>query len=62
MLPSSPTTAGQNPNAGIRKLAVHVPEAQRATITLWLVPVASGQVEPAQETAPAQSPLADWKL
>ena len=62
MLPSSPTTAGQNPNAGIRKLAVHVRDAQRTTISLWLVPVASGQVEPAQENAPAHSPLADWKL
>ncbi len=57
-LPTSPNPAGQNPNDGIRKLAIHLEDTTVSTITVRFVPLRSGDVPPTQ--TPRALPLADW--
>jgi hypothetical protein len=52
-LPCSPNPERQNPNQGVQKLAVHVPEATDLRLVVLLTP---GTAAP----APAVRPLADW--
>lgn len=57
-LPTSPNPSGQNPNAGIRKLAVTADPAHRFRLSVLLEPLPTGQ--PAEP--PAAIPLAGWNL
>jgi hypothetical protein len=57
-LPSSPNPAGQNANTGYRKLAIHLQNTQQARITVWFVPLESGQNPPS--ALPVVRALADW--
>lgn len=55
-LPSSPQPEKQNPNTGIRKLALHVPGATDLRLAVRLVPLGQSGPPP----APALRPLAEW--
>jgi hypothetical protein len=55
-LPSSPQPEKQNPNAGIRKLAVHMPGISDLRLAVRLVPLRKAAPPP----APALQPLAEW--
>jgi hypothetical protein len=55
-LPGSPHPAKQAVNTGIRKLAVHLKDADRGTLVVWLSP----QGEDAVSKAPKVRPLSDW--
>lgn len=60
-LPTSPQPDRQNPNTGIRKLAVHLPDTTRLRLAVHLQPVLSSAVSPAP-TLPIETaqPLRDW--
>lgn len=49
---------GQNPNLGIRKLAVTVREIKDATVTVYMVPLNPG--DPIPTTFPRVEPLQEW--
>lgn len=55
-LPSSPQPEKQNPNTGIRKLALHVPGATDLRLAVRLVPLDRSAPPP----APVLRPLAEW--
>ncbi len=57
-LPTSPNPSGQNPNAGIRKLAVTADPARHFRLSVLLEPLPTGQ--PADP--PVVTPLAGWTL
>ena len=59
-LPTSPNPDIQNPNKGLRKLAVHLPAAQNVTLAVLLVPADDTEPEPALQ--PDVIPLEAWKL
>ncbi|MFI6681597.1 DNRLRE domain-containing protein [Kribbella sp. NPDC050470] len=56
-LAGSPAPSGQNPQSGVRKLIVNIPDVSNATVALRAVPLATEQQPPA---APTISPLASW--
>ncbi|MDA1278147.1 MAG: heparinase II/III family protein [Verrucomicrobia bacterium] len=56
-LPGSPNPEGQNRNAGIRKLAVHVPGARELRIVVLLTPPMAENSTAAQVSV---QPLAEW--
>jgi hypothetical protein len=56
-LPTSPDPAGQNPNKGVRKLAVNLREVKSATVSIALLPLRKGE-EPRE--SPSPSPLDNW--
>jgi hypothetical protein len=56
-LPTSPDPAGQNPNKGVRKLAVNLREVKSATVSIALLPLRKGE-EPRE--LPSPSPLDSW--
>jgi hypothetical protein len=57
-LPSSPHPAGQNPNTGIRKLAIRIENAREARLAVLLVPLRPGEEPPTR--LPELSPLVTW--
>jgi hypothetical protein len=57
-LASSPNPAGQNVNAGIRKLTIQLTNVTEARIAVLFVPLDTGQNPPTQW--PALKPLAEW--
>ncbi|RME94134.1 MAG: hypothetical protein D6766_06620 [Verrucomicrobia bacterium] len=57
-LPGSPNPAGQNPNEGYRKLAMHLPALEHATLAVWLHPLLPGEPPPVEP--PALRPLDRW--
>jgi hypothetical protein len=59
-LPSSPNPKIQNPNDGMKKLAIHLPKVSQATIAVLFVPQLPGKA-PAKIDA-SVSPLGDWRL
>ncbi len=59
-LPASPNPNGQNGNAGIKKLTVHLQNTVDATIAIRMVPLLPGQSLP-QDT-PAVVPLGQWSV
>jgi len=59
-LSTSPNPSIQNPNSGIKKLAIHLPDVRQATIAVFFVPRFAGDV-PAEISANLL-PLADWTL
>lgn len=59
-LPSSPDPDIQNENRGVRKLAIHLPQAKTVTIAALFVPVYD--MEPVPDVSPAVEPLASWSL
>ena len=59
-LPSSPNPEIQNPNKGMKKLAIHLPNTRQATITVLFTPYPADK-SPA-EIPVKVTPLADWKL
>jgi hypothetical protein len=56
-LPTSPDPSGQNPNKGVRKLAVNLREVKSATVSVALLPLRKGE-EPRE--SPSPSPLDNW--
>ncbi len=56
-LPTSPDPAGQNPNKGVRKLAVNLREVKSARVSVALLPLRKGE-EPRE--LPSPSPLDSW--
>jgi len=56
-LPTSPDPAGQNPNKGVRKLAVNLREVKSARVSVALLPLRKGE-EPRE--LPSPSPLDNW--
>jgi hypothetical protein len=54
-LPASPHPAKQNPNSGVRKLAIHLPNTQDLRLALELTPVDGKPESPAQVV-----PLPKW--
>jgi len=56
-LPTSPDPAGQNPNKGIRKLAVNLREVKSARVSVALLPLRKGE-EPKE--LPSPTPLDSW--
>ncbi|MFD0867686.1 Ig-like domain-containing protein [Paenibacillus residui] len=59
-LPTSPNPSGQNPNIGVRKLAIHMEGVLNTTISVWMVPLMPG--EPLPQQAPAVVPLDQWQV
>ncbi|MEF3306437.1 CBM96 family carbohydrate-binding protein [Paenibacillus sp. GYB003] len=59
-LPTSPNPGGQNPNAGIRKLAIQLEDVQNLRLSVLFVPLRDGETPPA--SVPAVQPLAEWRL
>lgn len=57
-LPTSPNPNEQNPNAGIRKLAIHLSGVTSLGLTVEMVPLREGQKPPARPAEPR--PLAEW--
>ncbi|MEJ7842577.1 MAG: heparinase II/III family protein [Rubrobacter sp.] len=57
-LPGSPNPAGQNPNRGVRKLAIRLARVRRARITVLAVPLDVGESAPT--SIPPVVPLAYW--
>ncbi|MFE5319205.1 DNRLRE domain-containing protein [Paenibacillus sp. NPDC056579] len=58
-LPTSPNPDGQNPNSGIRKLAIHVEDVQNLQLSVLMVPLREGEAPPTQ--LPAVQPLSQWQ-
>jgi hypothetical protein len=58
-LPTSPQPEKQNPNANIRKLALHLPATQRVTIVVSLTPIERSE-KPSVIEATAFTPLSEW--
>jgi hypothetical protein len=56
-LPSSPNPERQRRNEGIRKLAIHFPEAKKLRLAVLLTPI-DGKGDPAR--TPTIEPLANW--
>jgi hypothetical protein len=56
-LPTSPNPAGQNPNKGVRKLAVNLREVKSAMVSIALLPLRKGE-EPIELSS--SSPLDSW--
>ncbi|HEY3282587.1 MAG TPA: heparinase II/III family protein [Armatimonadota bacterium] len=54
-LPASPHPAKQNPNSGVRKLAIHLPNTQDLRLAVELTPADGGPESPAEVV-----PLAKW--
>jgi hypothetical protein len=59
-LPTSPDPEIQQQNRGISKLAVHLPETGKTTISVLFVPRFAHESVPDIQVAPV--PLADWEL
>jgi autotransporter-associated beta strand protein len=59
-LPTSPDPAGQNANAGFKKLAIHLTNVTNTTLAVWFVPLESG--EPVPDTLPTLTALNTWNL
>lgn len=59
-LPSSPNPDIQNPNKGLRKLAVHLPQAENVTLATLFLPVHDTDPEPAPSVQLER--LDDWQL
>ena len=57
-LGTSPQPPKQNPNRGIRKLAIHLPGVSESRLAVWLEPLAEGRAEAG--TPPAITELAAW--
>ena len=57
-LPTSPNPSEQNANAGIRKLAIHLPGVTRLGLTVEMVPLTEGENPP--DRAGKVTPLAEW--
>jgi hypothetical protein len=57
-LPSSPQPDQQNPNAGIRKLAIHLPATAETRLAVRLLPLPGDTDE--RRPAPAVQPLTAW--
>ncbi|WP_238403427.1 DUF7594 domain-containing protein [Paenibacillus mesophilus] len=57
-LPSSPNPPGQNANAGIRKLAIHIQQVQNLRLSVLMVPLREGETPPT--ALPAVQPLSEW--
>ena len=57
-LGASPNPAGQNPNRGVRKLAIRLVHARRARITVLAIPLEAGESIPT--SLPPVVPLAYW--
>ena len=57
-LPSSPNPAGQNRNAGAKKLSISLSRARKTRITVLAVPLEAG--EPVPTELPPVIPLAYW--
>ncbi|CAG7653539.1 DNRLRE domain-containing protein [Paenibacillus allorhizosphaerae] len=57
-LPTSPNPGGQNPNNGIRKLAVHIENVQDLRLSVLMVPLREGEAPPS--VLPPVVPLSDW--
>lgn len=57
-LPSSPQPDKQNPNAGIRKLAIHLPATTETRLAVRLQPLSGGDGD--RHPTPAIQPLAAW--
>jgi len=56
-LPTSPDPAGQNPNKGIRKLAVNLREVKSVRLSVALLPLRKGEK---QRKPPSPPPLDNW--
>jgi len=59
-LPTSPNPTIQNPNKGLKKLALHLPKVKDATIAVLFAPVYD--FEPAAKPTARVEPLESWKL
>lgn len=59
-LPTSPNPEIQDPNRGLRKLAVHLPQAKDVTLAVMFVPVPDSQ--PHSVPPPQVTPLDAWTL
>ncbi|GIP34849.1 Ig-like domain-containing protein [Paenibacillus sp. J2TS4] len=59
-LATSPNPSGQNPNIGVRKLAIHMEDVLNTTLSVWMVPLMPG--EPLPQRAPAVIPLSQWEV
>jgi len=57
-LPSSPNPRGQDPNQGVKKLAIHLNGATSTRLSVVIVPLNVGQEPPTQ--LPAVAPLDEW--
>lgn len=57
-LPTSPDPAGQNPNAGVKKLTIHVPHASKLQLSVLMVPLREWEQSPT--TWPEIVPLSQW--
>lgn len=59
-LPGTPNPPGQTINHGIRKLAVHMKDAEQSHLSIWMVPLR--EEDPLPQSAPAFTPLSDWSI
>lgn len=57
-LPTSPNPEGQNSNAGIRKLAIHLEDVQDLRLAVLMVPLREGESPPVE--LPQVMPLSEW--
>jgi hypothetical protein len=59
-LPTSPNPAGQNPNYGVRKIAIHLPDTGPNPFTLAVAMVPLKPDDPIPTAPPPITPLANW--
>ena len=59
-LSTSPNPSIQDPNDGMKKLAIHLPDTKQATIAVLFVPQSAE--DGSAEISVSLSPLGDWKL
>ncbi len=59
-LPTSPNPAGQNANAGYKKLAIKLTGVTNTTLAVWFVPLSGGESIPAAR--PTLEALSTWNL
>jgi autotransporter-associated beta strand protein len=59
-LSTSPNPAGQNANAGHKKLAIKLTSVTNTTLAVWFVPLSSGEALPT--ALPTLSALSNWSL
>lgn len=59
-LPSSPTVAGQNKNAGIKMLAIHLKNVGQTRIAVQFVPMNNADAVTRAAASAGVVPLADW--
>ncbi|MCU6711254.1 DNRLRE domain-containing protein [Paenibacillus sp. J5C_2022] len=61
-LPQTADPAGQNTNAGVKKLVIHEPNTQQLQLSVLMVPLQPWESPPSSQQLPAVTSLSSWSL